>query len=154
LKVLPFDIICRKLPDFYEGSEVVMVPLDLLKLLLIGTLHSETLDEGAYLSANPDVESAIRRGEVDSAKTHFLRYGYFENRAGFAEEFDEEYYLERNPDVALAVEEGVWTDGRSHYAVEGRFEWRSPCAGREEVVRQWRSLLEAPPMISRSDRNR
>jgi len=37
-------------------------------------------DEAGYLKVNPDVAAAMRRGEFDSPRQHWLTFGYTENR--------------------------------------------------------------------------
>ncbi len=40
------------------------------------------LDESLYLEKNPDVREAVRRKEFSSGRSHYLRFGQYENRPG------------------------------------------------------------------------
>lgn len=46
-------------------------------------------DEQSYLKSNPDVEKAIIEGQVISGLSHYLSYGYYENRKGGLIEIDQ-----------------------------------------------------------------
>ena len=39
-------------------------------------------DEAWYLKQNPDVAEGIARGEIESARHHYLTHGYEEGRPG------------------------------------------------------------------------
>ena len=39
-------------------------------------------DEAGYLRLNPDVAEAVERGQIASGWDHYVRYGFYENRAG------------------------------------------------------------------------
>ena len=114
--------------EFYEPF------LDALRLLLAGV----DVDEGWYLAQNPDIAEAIRAGMTESAKRHFVEYGYFEGRLPFYIAVDERWYLLQNPDVAENVRRGVVESAQRHFFERlpgraapipiGRFPFASQCA--------------------------
>src|ERR1700730_17591743 len=112
--VPPFDSLLRVLgttKESLETSSEIAIPTGLLKLLLqLAVAHSD-FDEDEYLSANPDVKQAVRRGDVESGQMHYIGYGYFEGRRGGAVKIDERRYLRDNPDVAAAIREGKIKSG-------------------------------------------
>jgi hypothetical protein len=69
--VPPFDSLLRALGTTKEGVETsteIAIPTGLLKLLLqLAVAHSD-FDEEEYLRANPDVNQAVRRGDVESGQ--------------------------------------------------------------------------------------
>ena len=97
--------------------------------------------ESAYLSDNPDVADAVRRGYVTSGLQHYLSYGQGEGRApapgvpgGQAVDylnrpFNDQQYLALNPDVAQVIANRQFTGtGREHYLTSGQSEGRAPSA--------------------------
>ncbi len=78
-------------------------------------------DEDFYLTAYPDVASAIRRGNIKSACDHYQRFGRYEGRYPV---FNEASYLQKNPDVADAVRRDKIRSGYEHWRKFGRYENR------------------------------
>jgi hypothetical protein len=71
-EVLGFDLVTASNP-------VSVDPRTLLEL--IGRfIRQIDVDEDAYRREYPDVAAAIERGEILSARDHFLEFGYFEGR--------------------------------------------------------------------------
>jgi len=109
-----------------RGSEgIVVLPQDRLKNLLTFFLELVPVDEEWYKETYPDVAEGIAAGTINSAKEHYVRYGYFEGRLPHAPRVDEEWYLSANPDVA----EGITSGGLSpneHYQGYGYREGRWP----------------------------
>jgi len=112
-----------------------------LRLLLETALASQPFDEALYLTANPDVAEAIRRGKCASALEHFLVTGYYEGRDTGHPEFDEAWYLQRYPDVLQAVRRGESKTGLEHFKGPGEREWRSPNKAAEADIARWRNAL-------------
>ena len=86
-------------------------------------------DEATYLRANPDVAAASSRGDVASAKAHYLERGQFDGRSGvplLEEIFDEAGYLTNYTDVAAAVASGKYSSGAAHFIAHGHAEGRRP----------------------------
>lgn len=88
---------------------------------------SGCFDEAFYLEGNPDVASAVARGDFHDGRAHFDAHGKREGRRGCRCEFDESYYLAQNTDVAAAVAQGAFLSGRHHFALQGAAEGRAGC---------------------------
>jgi hypothetical protein len=144
--VPPFDALLNRLGAgsvALDGAGRVTIPTQLLKLLLQLALAANDFDEEAYLAANPDVRHAVERGEVESARLHYIGYGYFEGRKGGGAPVDAEWYLKRYPDVAAAIAQGHVASAHQHFDVVGAAEGRSPSADKEEAAVQWKLALTA-----------
>jgi hypothetical protein len=120
-------------------GQTVTIPFGVLRLLLRGALAAMPFDEERYLHHNPDVASAVFRGEIKSGHEHYLVDGYFEGRDGVDDAFVEAAYLELNPDVASAVAAGIFASGHEHYVAKGVFELRGPNAAAEAEMALWRA---------------
>ncbi|MCX6973420.1 MAG: hypothetical protein NTZ94_03800 [Verrucomicrobia bacterium] len=83
-------------------------------------------DETYYLNSNPDVQDAVRRGEITSGSDHYFITGYFEGRTPFKIIIDEKYYLKQNSDVADAMRRGIVRSAQEHFDVIGFKEARLP----------------------------
>jgi hypothetical protein len=142
--VPPFDSLLRALgttKERLETSTEITIPTGLLKLLLqLAVAHSD-FDEEAYLRANPDVNQAVRRGDVESGQMHYIGYGYFEGRRGGAVKIDERRYLRDNPDVAAAIREGQIKSGEDHFYMIGAGEGRSPGPNQTADAAEWKRAL-------------
>jgi len=124
-----------------ERASEIKVPLPLLKLLLQIALAQVDFNENNYLRANPDVQEAVERGDVESGLMHFIGFGYFEGRTGGMAIVDEEWYLSKYPDVHAAVISGTISSADRHFHAVGAGEGRSPSAGEEDNALQWKSAL-------------
>jgi hypothetical protein len=127
----------------FERGGSIKIPAGLLKLLLQIALAAADFDEEGYLSANPDVANAMTGGEVESAKLHYIVYGYFEGRQGAGPEVDEEWYLQAYPDVATAVREKKIPSATDHFQAVGAGEGRSPNADLQDDASHWKQALRA-----------
>ena len=96
--------------------------LQLIRLLLRGV----DVDEKWYRAAYPDVDAAIRAGELKSAKHHFVKSGYFEGRRAGPVVVDEQWYLAANPDVKESMELGEFRSAQRHFEEHGEKEGRLP----------------------------
>lgn len=85
-----------------------------------------TVDADWYLAQYPDVRAAVQTGRFRSAKDHYRKDGFKENRLPVRPQVDEEYYLQANPDVAEAVRAGKVKSGYDHYLAFGYAERRKP----------------------------
>jgi predicted O-methyltransferase YrrM len=110
------------------------------------------VDEAWYRENNPDVDEAIRSGDIASAKEHFVSAGYFEGRAGRA---DDGAADEGGADDG-AADEGRADDGA---ADEGAVEEAAAddlAAGIEEYLRLseqipgWTRGIEAEALAERA----
>ena len=125
-----------------DGNGRVEVPAKFLKLLIQIALASADFDESGYLARNPDVARAIERGEIESARVHYIGFGYFEGRQGAGPEVDEKWYLQKYPDVAAAVRERKIPSAKDHFHAIGAGEGRSPNSELEEDAKQWKEALQ------------
>lgn len=131
--------------DQTEPSGSVTVSAGLFMRLLQAALQTHAFDEDAYLVANPDVASSIRRGEFSSGRQHFVERGYFEGRGSLRDEFDEAWYVKVNPDVARSIRAGTYPSGRAHFLEAGAFEFRAPNSDSETDMNLWRTSLNPVP---------
>jgi hypothetical protein len=126
--------------DFVEGREISL-PVGLVKLLLQMALAYCDFNEGGYLAANPDIAAAKEAGELESARLHYIGFGYFEGRAGATPAVDEKWYLQTYPDVAEAIRAGLVASAEEHFRSAGAAEGRSPSARYEIAAKQWKKAL-------------
>jgi len=98
---------------------------ELLRYLLVQV----EVDEKWYLSTYDDVRDAVRSGDLESARDHYIRAGFFENRMPRPVNVDEEWYLREYPDVADAIRNGAFPSARAHFERDGFREGRLPRAG-------------------------
>lgn len=87
------------------------------------------VDEAWYRGNHPDVDAAIEAGDLPSARAHYIRSGYFEDRQPHHIEVDENWYLAEYPDVAEAVANGVFDSAQQHFSSSGFREGRIPFPG-------------------------
>ena len=147
--VPPFEALLRRLnttKSGLENTEDVAVPVGLLKLLLQMANACADFDEEKYLSKNPDVRDAVKRGAIESGRLHYIGFGYFEGRGGGTALVDEAWYLRKYPDVANAVKEGRVQSATDHFNSIGAAEGRSPNAEQQESALQWKDALHGKQM--------
>ncbi len=108
---------------------IVEVVEQRLRQVLGPLLDRIEVDERWYRDRHPDVEEAIRSGELHSARAHYVSAGYFEDRLPRHIAVDEEWYVAQNPDVAQAMRLGVFRQAQEHFEVSGFREGRLPRQG-------------------------
>ena len=127
--VPPYDAVLRSIGtsrEEVEASGEVAIPAQLFRFLMqIAVAHSD-FNEAGYLAANPDVAAALKSGEIESARLHYVGFGFFEGRLGATPDVDERWYLKAYPDVGSAVRAGQISSASEHFAVVGASEGRSP----------------------------
>jgi hypothetical protein len=142
--VPPYESLLRSLrteKEALETSDQLLIPVELLKLLLqLAVAHSD-FDEDGYLRANPDVQEAVRRGDVESGQMHYIGYGYFEGRRGGTVKIDEARYVHDNPDVAAAIKSGRVKSAEDHFYTIGASEGRSPNPDQSANAAEWKRAL-------------
>ncbi len=74
-----------------KGELTVSATYEQFTVMIRTLLQGIEVDEAWYLKQYPDVEDAIRKGAVASAKDHFLNNGYFEGRLPFQINVDEKW---------------------------------------------------------------
>ncbi len=99
--------------------------LDLLQCALLQV----EVDETWYLAAYRDVQDAVRAGLVPSARAHYIRAGYFENRFPRPIRVDEAWYLSEYQDVVEAIRAGIFSSAAQHFERDGFREGRLPEPG-------------------------
>lgn len=114
--------------DSAEGHYVELLETRLLELLR-GILAGVKVDEQWYLATYTDVASAVKKGEMQSAREHYIRAGYFENRLPRPIKVDESWYIEEYPDVLAAIRSGAFRNGQQHFEQDGFKEGRLPANG-------------------------
>jgi len=144
--VPPYDAVLGSIGSSREEIETVSevtIPAQLFRFLMqIAVAHSD-FNEAGYLRANPDVAEALQSGEVESARLHYVGFGYFEGRTGATPDVDEKWYLKAYPDVGSAVRAGRIGSATEHFAVVGASEGRSPNVRYTGDAEQWKKILRA-----------
>jgi hypothetical protein len=111
-----------------DGHYVELLETKLIELLRI-LVAKVDVDEKWYLANYADVASAIKSGELKSAREHYIRSGFFENRLPARIEVDEDWYTDEYPDVAAAIRAGAFKSGQQHFELNGFKEGREPYSG-------------------------
>lgn len=111
-----------------DGHFVELLESRLLELLRM-ILAEVRVDEKWYLATYGDVAAAVQSGEMRSARDHYIRAGYFENRLPRPVKVDEEWYAEAYPDVVAAIRAGAFPSGQAHFERNGYKEGRLPAEG-------------------------
>jgi len=109
-------------------GRVIEVQEGRLRDFLRPFLEEVIVDENWYLKVNDDVNKAVRSGMFASARDHYVRAGYFEDRLPRPVQVDEAWYQRTYPDVAEAIGAGKFTTGQHHFSVSGFREGRTPSA--------------------------
>jgi hypothetical protein len=140
----PLDAILRNLEISREElaeRQVVEVPVSLLRFLLQLAVLNSDFDQESYLLANPDVAAAVKRGNIENPRLHYVGNGYFEGRVGGVPSVDESWYLSAYPDVAAAVQSKQILSGADHFKSTGAAELRAPSSSYELDAVQWGKAL-------------
>lgn len=102
-----FNQIKRKfeLVGWEEQKDYVLLSRRSLKTLfkVYARYLAENMDETWYLNTYPDVEKNMKDVGLNSAKDHFIEYGFFENRIPYPISIDYKQYLEKNPDLKTSM---------------------------------------------------
>lgn len=123
----PFSVVKKSLQfKSVHGEVQVSLPYDELVHLVKLMARSVHVDEDWYLAGNSDVVTAIRSGQIRSARQHWIEFGYFEGRLPSQLAVDPDWYLNRYPDVAQALAAGAIESPHSHYLEFGYQEGRLP----------------------------
>jgi hypothetical protein len=83
-------------------------------------------DESWYLTKYPDIQEALKKGVVSSARHHYQRFGFYEHRLPYKIDIQEAWYLEAYPDVKKAIERRDYASGQEHFETAGFLEGRLP----------------------------
>jgi hypothetical protein len=126
-----------------EAQAEVSIPTPLFRFLMQLAIAHSDFNEAGYLEANPDVAAALRNGTIESARLHYVGFGYFEGRRGATPNVDEGWYLQTYPDVGSAVQNGRIASASEHFSVVGASEGRSPNMRYTQDAEQWKKILKA-----------
>jgi hypothetical protein len=129
----------------FAHAENVRVPTSLLRFLLQLALVNSDFSEDTYLAENPDVADAVRTGQIENPRLHYLGNGYFEGRTGGGPPLDEEWYLRTYPDVADAVANGRVASAAEHFQSVGARELRAPNSLYEPDAVEWGKAFGKEP---------
>ena len=100
-----------------------------LTALLRPQIEKIHFDEAYYREKNPDLRDAEARGDIFDLHSHYLSFGFFENRLPCAVEVDGLFYARAYPDVAVALLESRTPSFQFHFETSGFVEGRMPRAG-------------------------
>jgi hypothetical protein len=84
------------------------------------------VDEAFYLAAYKDVAAAIELGRYRSAREHYVKSGYLENRIPYEFDLDADWYVNVYKDIAAAAAANPSFDARQHFHFKGYKEGRWP----------------------------
>jgi hypothetical protein len=119
----------------------VAIGTPLLRALLREVVRSMPFDEAFYRQANPDIDTAIRAGEIDDPHEHYVELGYLEGRLGWPPPVDEAFYLSTYTDVGDALRRGDIGSAREHYMRSGAAEGRLPSPALRPLLDHWAAIL-------------
>ncbi len=121
----PLKVVSR-IPGTAVAEEVVTLPRIALEALLRHAFSGDGFDADYYRNTYQDVATAIADGVVPDEITHFVRYGYFEDRKPRNFDVDTRWYEDTYQDVSSAIRAGTVLDARTHFNRVGYFEPRAP----------------------------
>ncbi len=123
----PFELIRRSIEiSTVRGELRVNILYENFVTLLRQLIQGIEVDEAWYARAYEDIGEAVQKGNVPSARRHFVHDGYFEGRLPFPIEVDEAWYLKQNPDVADSIRNGSVSSAQEHFERDGYREGRLP----------------------------
>jgi hypothetical protein len=125
-----------------NGSTDIEIPISLFKFLLqIALTHGE-FNAAGYISANRDIQDAVKKGQVSDPKVHYVGFGFFEGRRGATPPVDESWYRRTYSDIAAAVRKGEIASGGEHFNTIGAEEFRAPTAAHVEDATEWKKACK------------
>ncbi|MEI6798761.1 MAG: hypothetical protein WCO04_06035 [Pseudomonadota bacterium] len=111
------------------SNDFVTLDRGYLTVLLRPQIEKIQFDEDYYRKRNPDIQDAELRGEITDLHSHYLNFGFFENRLPCLVEVDGFFYARAYPDVAVALLEGRTPSCQTHFETSGFAEGRLPRDG-------------------------
>jgi len=112
--------------EVYRTETTISLPLESFFALVRAAFAGPAFDTEWYVATYPDVATAIAKGIVPDAVTHFVRFGYIEGRRPRSFDVDPRWYEVAYKDVASAIRSGAVSDAQSHFNANGYFEARAP----------------------------
>jgi hypothetical protein len=125
--LMPYEVLLSQVGLPGKPSEgAIQLSREQFLNLIRKLLRSVPFDEAWYLKAYPDIDVALKAGEIRSAREHFIDNGYFEGRQPQGVTVDEKFYLAKYPDVAEAIEFKEVNSAQDHFDRHGHAEGRVP----------------------------
>jgi len=109
-------------------TNYIAVDRDHLVVIMKPILSQIYVDSDWYLKINPDIQTAIEAGKVESAEAHYVGWGFYEHRMPYEIVVDESWYQEQYPDIREAIAKSLFASGREHFYLAGFKEGRLPHA--------------------------
>jgi hypothetical protein len=129
VEIVPFFQLQKEGIIIEIATSTATVARSFLVDLLQPQLRSVRFDEGYYREKNEDLREAEARGELRDLHSHYVEFGFFENRLPCAVEVDGSFYARAYPDVAVAVLESTTISCQVHFETTGFAEGRIPRRG-------------------------
>jgi hypothetical protein len=107
----------------------VSVPREFFAELLSPMLSRIRFDVAFYRRTYVDLAQAEARGIIADLRTHYMQFGFFENRLPCFVEVDGAFYAREYPDVAGAIVENRTPSAQAHFDLIGFSEGRLPRRG-------------------------
>jgi hypothetical protein len=130
---IPFSVLRSMHRLNFDGDVSVprMVPVSsrLLGMLFEAIAERIRVDEEWYCAHYPDIGEAIVAGKFESARHHYLKFGYLENRLPHYIAVDEAFYRAANKDIAEKLRLGHLQSAQQHFEQFGFREGRIPFKG-------------------------
>jgi hypothetical protein len=127
VSLISYGYLCSDVRD--ANSRFIRIDEIRLREALRDLLQSVEVDEKWYLEFHTDVRVAFRQGKVTSARDHYVKSGYFEDRIPRPMKVDADWYLKTYPDVAEGVRNKKCASAQEHFEQNGFKEGRKPFAG-------------------------
>ena len=110
-------------------QKTVQISKELLHFLLSKLVVRVVVDEAFYTGLYPDIGEAIKAGQFISARHHYVRFGYMEDRMPHRIEVDDAFYRKTYPDVVGGLRSGRLASSQLHFEHFGFKEGRLPYEG-------------------------
>ncbi len=120
------SLLNRKILVPSPKTPYVAVERHFLTFCMETVLERVHVDEDWYLNSHPDIKDAIDAGRLESARSHYCKFGFFEHRMPYPIHVDETWYLTEYPDVKEAIRQEHFASGQAHFELIGFKEGRFP----------------------------
>ncbi len=122
-----YGALAREFSKTDDPKSPVSMPRQLFRDLLSVALEAVVVDEEWYKEKYPDFYAQLVHGNFESAKDHYIRYGFFEDRIPHPIKIDPEFYTREYPDTRRLA--GDVAALQEHFESYGFKEGRLPYAG-------------------------
>lgn len=110
-------------------QKIVQISTELLVFMLAKLVERVVVDEAYYGDRYPDIGDAIAAGQFVSARHHYIRFGYMEDRLPHRIVVDEVFYRKSYADVVDGLRSGRIASAQAHFDHFGFKEGRLPYEG-------------------------